>query len=179
LNNRQQREADVRLHTEQLPDAIVAATGLSRPLVEVTLRRLKESGHISKGGQHAPPLTSRDLARIVFGLAAMSATAAAAHCTEVAMLPLAEGDTIDGCAEAALAGLFDTAAGLRGMSYDIKRGEIIVGQSIPYFEIASRGPGGGNFIAVYGDYGASRCAAYVKFPIPQLARLAREILKAD
>ena len=120
----------MRLHSQVLPDAIVRNTRLPRTLVTTTIRHLKEAGRIPRGYRHAPPLSPRDLARIILGLSAMSPTAAVEHERAVGRLPLAEGDG-EATAEDALVAI------IRGATphEEAANGKVLIGQITPIVEI--------------------------------------------
>jgi hypothetical protein len=80
-----------RLHSDVLPDVLVKHTGLPRPRVTQTIRQLKAGGRIAAGRPFAPPLTARDVARLVLALSARSPSTAVAHEREVGRIRLTEG----------------------------------------------------------------------------------------
>ncbi|MER9494100.1 hypothetical protein NKI86_19980 [Mesorhizobium sp. M0320] len=82
----------MRIHSDLLPDVLVSETRLPRPFVCQVIRQAKAAGRISAGRPFAPPLTARDIARLVLALSAASPGTAVAHERDVGRLPLSEGD---------------------------------------------------------------------------------------
>lgn len=99
----------MRIHTDVLPDVLVRETRLPRPFINQTIRHLKAAGRIAAGRPYAPPLTARDIARIVLALSATSPGTAVAHERAVGRLTLADGDG-PATVEAAIVALIEASA---------------------------------------------------------------------
>ncbi|MER9533282.1 hypothetical protein NKI89_26230 [Mesorhizobium sp. M0309] len=81
----------MRVHTDLLPDTLVSETRLPRPFINQTIRQMKAAGRISAGRPFAPPLTARDIARLVLALSAASPGTAVNHERDVGRLAISEG----------------------------------------------------------------------------------------
>jgi hypothetical protein len=118
-------------------DVIARELGLPSSIVHNSLRKLKETGRIAGRRPVSPPLTSRDLARIILGLAAPLPVNAPGVEQTLGSLPRTSGDGAVN-AETEIVDLLDEAAGTVHGNIDFRTGDILISAN-------------GDFLAVSGE----------------------------
>ncbi|MER8913733.1 hypothetical protein NKI32_07825 [Mesorhizobium sp. M0761] len=169
----------MRLYTEVVPDSLVAHTRLPRAMVDTTLRRLREAGRIPKGFRHAPPFDAGDIARILLGLSAMSATAAVDQERQVGALRLADGQG-EATAEREMIAIVEAATGASTIDNDVDT--IRIGQTVASLEITARATlrnrRSNLVLARYGEEPPA-AAAFFEIPVAAVFAIARELLNQE
>ncbi|MER8921698.1 hypothetical protein [Mesorhizobium sp. M0802] len=150
----------MRIHSDLLPDVLVSETRLPRPFVCQVIRQAKAAGRISAGRPYAPPLTARDIARLVLALSAASPGTAVGHERDVGRLPLSEGDG-PATVEAAIVALIEA---------DQASGQIAIAPS--FVEIRSPE------LAAFGSLPAGANTFFV-IPIAAVQAIARTLLTKE
>jgi hypothetical protein len=169
------------VHTAALPGAL-RLLGLPHGKIRATLDALKTAGSITKGhhgGYDSPPITPRDITRIVLGLSAVRHADAATTSSALGDLPLFAGDGPP-TAESALVAMVEAAAFLRPADRDLSFGEIVIGQLRPEIRIVHRShdgvPGITQYRAELMPSARDEARTYFHIPMPLLRDIARRLL---
>ncbi|TIN94613.1 MAG: hypothetical protein E5Y03_31865 [Mesorhizobium sp.] len=125
----------MRVHTDILPDVLVSHTRLPRPFVTQVIRQMKAAGRISAGRPYAPPLTARDIARLVLALSAPSPGSAVGHERDVGRLHRTDGQG-EPTAEAEIIALIERASpsgqiAITGAFVEIRSPDLVAYGSLP------------------------------------------------
>jgi hypothetical protein len=165
-------------HESDLPEAVAARTSFAVNAIKRRLRTLKDASLIA-AGRPAPPLRSLDVARIIMALGAARHNDVARYVSAVGCLPLFSGDG-PAMAEAALVDIIEAATWSREPPFDITRGEIVLGQTIPSLSIVSRATDGAPVVIQYRPVEtpdlANLVRTSVRVPLNVATAIARDIL---
>lgn len=160
--------------TADREETLARELGLPSSLIHNTIRKLKEQGRVAAAKRIAPPLTSRDLARIILGLAAPLPVNAPCVEQTLGSLPRTAGDGAIN-AETEIVDLLDEAAGAVHGNIDFRAGDILISAN-------------GDFLAVSGEresvafnriyrrnIQAEGMQRIARIPLPILRRIALQL----
>lgn len=150
--------------------------GLPRPFVRNVTRRLKDAGRIGAARPVPPPLTSRDLARMILACCAVAPVHAPATAENIGTLPRVAGAGAINV-EVELIDLIDAMAGHVESEFDFSEGELILSADGEYGLVQLHSEGGALPTRIYRTSaprdGIQRVTV---LPVNTIARIARQLL---
>lgn len=170
-----------RILARDVHGSIHNATALPIPFIRQVVLALKQRRRIGMGRPISPPITPRDIARIVLGLSASSLGLAADTEWKIGRLPLFAGDGQQ-TAEAELVDLIEQAAGWHTSKVDFRNLSILVGQTVPMLDIRGHGLDGSPIIRTFrvdDDDGSQRAQSFFLLPMMALRKIARDLLPTE
>lgn len=155
---------------------IARELGLTIAHVHNAVRRLREAGHIESGRPVAPPLTSRDLARMILGQCAQLPVNAPEIESKIGALPRISGDGAT-TAETELTDILDGAAGRVPPQIDYTTGDVLVSSDGDFMLVSGECLDGMAFNRTYRRDVAERgLRRIVQIQLRTLRRIAQQLL---
>lgn len=150
--------------------------GLTIATVHNSVRRLREAGHIDSSRPVAPPLTSRDLARMIMGQCGVLPVNAPEAADRLGALPRLSGDGAT-TLETEIVDLLDEAAGVTNGNLDFRSGDMLVSIDGGFAVVSGIRADGLVFNRTYRrEATAGGMRRIVQIPLPTLRRIAQQLL---
>lgn len=165
-----------RTPTVDRKETLAAELGLSVSFVHHVIRKLKEATRIASAPRVAPALTSRDLARMLLGLAATTPLQSTLAEHKLGSLPRTAGDGAT-TAETELVDLLDEASGTIGGDIDFSSGDILLSADGHFMMVSAETNGGAILNRIYRrSEAAPGMRRIVQIPLPTIRRIAKQLL---